>query len=211
MFLRGIGHEGILLLLYQEMPRIGILVSQYIEVSWLDEYIDVVNRCRLGRIECFEIFISQDDGRGYVLTGRFSLFILQDYIVGDGNGEPHTVHGLASATAERKSILMERDAGCDRHDLERVRRRGSIVDREAQIGAERRDHDAREERKEERDCRQRDGTRTHEERFAAGVDSGEQAGEQEGRRHRVKPAARRSQCYGGHFAPRRENAISNKA
>ena len=87
MFLRGIGHEGILLLLYQEMPRIGILVSQYIEVSWLDEYIDVVNRCRLGRIECFEIFISQDDGRGYVLTGnRFSLFILQDYIVGDGNG-----------------------------------------------------------------------------------------------------------------------------
>lgn len=28
------------------------------------------------------------------------------------NGEPHTVHGLASATAEREGILMERDAGC---------------------------------------------------------------------------------------------------
>ena len=69
------------------MTRIGILVSQYIEISWLDEDIDVINRCRIGRIECFEISISQNDGRGYVLTGhRFSVFIFQNYIVGDGDG-----------------------------------------------------------------------------------------------------------------------------
>ena len=76
MFLRGIGHEGILLLLYQEMPRIGILVSQYIEVSWLDEYIDVVNRCRLGRIECFECHTTHSFESGSFLDISISAVIL---------------------------------------------------------------------------------------------------------------------------------------
>ena len=81
-------------------------------------------------------------------------------------------HALAEDVV-RPDLIAEYDrdeaAGSDRHDRQRVGRRGRIVDRQAVLGRKARHHEAREEPEEEGDDRQGDGEAAADEALRRGL------------------------------------------
>ena len=81
-------------LIYQQMARVGILISQYIEIAGLNQDADGVYHggdALFLIFQTFEILFVELDGRGYILSGNhlLLLLVLEHHIVSnlDGWGE----------------------------------------------------------------------------------------------------------------------------